>query len=162
MISENPWRYLHSFYPFLEAPETFFPNYWIEKRNIPFWWWYNGFAHLDPPQYSRAFGVSWISPGWFLPLSFQKQGEVIPGQLIHELLNELDTNRNGQVELDEYLQVREVFGIFLFVSVVCWDFHWHVKTLSYWAIYQMMSAIKSGAVSHSRFAKMAEMDYKVR
>jgi len=24
----------------------------------------------------------------------------------------------------------------------------------------MMSAIKSGAVSHSRFAKMAEMDYK--
>ena len=25
----------------------------------------------------------------------------------------------------------------------------------------MMSAIKSGAVSHSRFAKMAEMDYKV-
>ena len=24
-----------------------------------------------------------------------------------------------------------------------------------------MSAIKSGAVSHSRFAKMAEMDYKV-
>ena len=26
----------------------------------------------------------------------------------------------------------------------------------------MMSAIKSGAVSHSRFAKMAEMDYKVR
>ena len=25
---------------------------------------------------------------------------------MHELLNELDTNRNGQVELDEYLQVR--------------------------------------------------------
>lgn len=60
--------------------------------------------------------------------SLKKQGEVIPGEQIHELLNELDTNRNGQVELDEYLQ--------------------------------MMSAIKSGAVSHSRFAKMAEMDYK--
>ena len=26
----------------------------------------------------------------------------------------------------------------------------------------MMSAIKSGAISHSRFAKMAEMDYKVK
>jgi len=60
--------------------------------------------------------------------SLKKQGEVISGELIHELLNEIDTNRNGQVELDEYLQ--------------------------------MMSAIKSGAVSHSRFAKMAEMDYK--
>jgi len=60
--------------------------------------------------------------------SLQKQGEGITGEQVHELLNELDTNRNGQVELDEYLQ--------------------------------MMSAIKSGAVSHSRFAKMAEMDYK--
>jgi len=27
---------------------------------------------------------------------------------------------------------------------------------------QMMSAIKSGTVSHSRFAKMAEMDYKFK
>jgi len=26
----------------------------------------------------------------------------------------------------------------------------------------MMSAIKSGTVSHSRFAKMAEMDYKAK
>ena len=37
---------------------------------------------------------------------FQKQGEGITGEQVHELLNELDTNRNGQVELDEYLQVR--------------------------------------------------------
>ena len=42
---------------------------------------------------------------------FQKQGEVISGELIHELLNEIDTNRNGQVELDEYLQV--CFALFL-------------------------------------------------
>ena len=39
-------------------------------------------------------------------LIFQKQGEGITGEQVHELLNELDTNRNGQVELDEYLQVR--------------------------------------------------------
>ena len=28
------------------------------------------------------------------------------GEQIHELLNELDTNHNGQVEVEEYLQVR--------------------------------------------------------
>jgi len=41
---------------------------------------------------------------------------------------EIDSNHNGQVEVEEYLQ--------------------------------MMSAIKSGAVSHSRFAKMVEKDFK--
>ncbi|KAF2881657.1 hypothetical protein ILUMI_24514 [Ignelater luminosus] len=45
---------------------------------------------------------------------------------LHEILREIDTNMNGQVELDEYLQ--------------------------------MMSAIKSGHVAYSRFAKMAEME----
>jgi len=62
--------------------------------------------------------------------SLKSQGEVVTGEQIHELLNELDTNHNGQVEVEEYLQ--------------------------------MMSAIKSGTVSHSRFAKMAEMDYKAK
>ena len=55
-------------------------------------------GRLGFPEYLRV--------GYSIPLSFQKQGEVIPGEQIHELLNELDTNRNGQVELDEYLQVR--------------------------------------------------------
>ncbi|KAK5645639.1 hypothetical protein RI129_004103 [Pyrocoelia pectoralis] len=45
---------------------------------------------------------------------------------LHEILREIDTNMNGQVELDEYLQ--------------------------------MMSAIKSGHVAYSRFARMAEME----
>ena len=53
-------------------------------------------------------------------LIFQKQGEGITGEQVHELLNELDTNRNGQVELDEYLQVRlendVVFDSFVFKS----------------------------------------------
>ena len=48
---------------------------------------------------------------------FQKQGEAIPGEQIHELLNEIDTNRNGQVELDEYLQVRQRNLLWL-ISVV--------------------------------------------
>lgn len=53
-------------------------------------------------------------------------GEEVSGEELHEILKEIDTNMNGQVELDEYLQ--------------------------------MMSAIKSGHVAYSRFAKMAEME----
>lgn len=53
-------------------------------------------------------------------------GETISGEELHEILKEIDSNMNGQVELDEYLQ--------------------------------MMSAIKSGHVAYSRFAKMAEME----
>ncbi|KAG8267401.1 glycerol-3-phosphate dehydrogenase [Homalodisca vitripennis] len=52
----------------------------------------------------------------------------VPGEELHEILKEIDTNMNGQVELDEYLQ--------------------------------MMSAIKSGHVAYSRFAKMAEMEHE--
>ena len=57
-------------------------------------------------------------------LIFQKQGEGITGEQVHELLNELDTNRNGQVELDEYLQVRlendVVFDSFLLMFLACY------------------------------------------
>jgi glycerol-3-phosphate dehydrogenase len=58
--------------------------------------------------------------------SFQRTGEEVSGEELHEILREIDTNMNGQVELDEYLQ--------------------------------MMSAIKSGHVAYSRFARMAEME----
>ncbi|XP_017771343.1 PREDICTED: glycerol-3-phosphate dehydrogenase, mitochondrial isoform X1 [Nicrophorus vespilloides] len=50
----------------------------------------------------------------------------VPGEELHEILKEIDSNMNGQVELDEYLQ--------------------------------MMSAIKSGHVAYSRFARMAELE----
>lgn len=30
----------------------------------------------------------------------------VSGEELHEILKEIDTNMNGQVELDEYLQVR--------------------------------------------------------
>ncbi|XP_050308415.1 glycerol-3-phosphate dehydrogenase, mitochondrial isoform X1 [Anthonomus grandis grandis] len=53
-------------------------------------------------------------------------GKEVPGEELHEILREIDTNMNGQVELDEYLQ--------------------------------MMSAIKSGHVTYSRFARMAELE----
>lgn len=35
----------------------------------------------------------------------QGTGEEVPGEELHEILKEIDTNMNGQVELDEYLQV---------------------------------------------------------
>lgn len=50
----------------------------------------------------------------------------VSGEELHEILREIDTNMNGQVELEEYLQ--------------------------------MMSAIKSGNISHSRFAAVAEQE----
>ncbi|KAK7582666.1 hypothetical protein V9T40_014111 [Parthenolecanium corni] len=53
-------------------------------------------------------------------------GEDLRGDELHDILREIDTNMNGQVELDEYLQ--------------------------------MMSAIKAGHVTYSRFARMAEME----
>ncbi|XP_019756076.1 glycerol-3-phosphate dehydrogenase, mitochondrial isoform X1 [Dendroctonus ponderosae] len=56
----------------------------------------------------------------------QHDNREVPGEELHEILKEIDTNRNGQVELDEYLQ--------------------------------MMSAIKSGHVTYSRFARMAELE----
>ena len=36
---------------------------------------------------------------------FQNLGVEVNGEEIHELLNELDANHNGQVEVEEYLQV---------------------------------------------------------
>jgi len=60
--------------------------------------------------------------------SMKNQGVQLTGDEVHELLNELDTNHNGQVEIEEYLQ--------------------------------MMSAIKSGTVSHSRFAKLVDGEFK--
>lgn len=35
----------------------------------------------------------------------QAAGEEVTGEQLHEILKEIDTNMNGQVELDEYLQV---------------------------------------------------------
>jgi len=60
--------------------------------------------------------------------SLKNQGQEITGEQIHAILDEIDTNQNGQVEVDEYLQ--------------------------------MMSAVKSGAVSHSSFIEMAKREHQ--
>lgn len=42
----------------------------------------------------------------FILIFFQSFGDGdISGEQLHEILREIDTNMNGQVELDEYLQV---------------------------------------------------------
>lgn len=38
-------------------------------------------------------------------LGLQNFGETVSGEELHEILKEIDSNMNGQVELDEYLQV---------------------------------------------------------
>jgi Ca2+-binding EF-hand superfamily protein len=41
-------------------------------------------------------------------IAFQHTGEEVSGEELHEILREIDTNMNGQVELDEYLQVKDL------------------------------------------------------
>jgi Ca2+-binding EF-hand superfamily protein len=40
-------------------------------------------------------------------VALQHTGEEVSGEELHEILREIDTNMNGQVELDEYLQVKD-------------------------------------------------------
>ncbi|XP_047469903.1 glycerol-3-phosphate dehydrogenase, mitochondrial-like isoform X2 [Penaeus chinensis] len=40
-----------------------------------------------------------------LRMSLKARGQDVPGETLHEILKEIDLNLNGQVELDEYLQM---------------------------------------------------------
>uniref|UniRef100_A0A2P2I7R9 Glycerol-3-phosphate dehydrogenase n=1 Tax=Hirondellea gigas TaxID=1518452 RepID=A0A2P2I7R9_9CRUS len=57
--------------------------------------------------------------------SLETRGYEVPGEQLHDILSEIDLNLNGQVELEEYMQ--------------------------------MMAALKSGRIAHSRFAQLAQM-----
>jgi glycerol-3-phosphate dehydrogenase len=41
-----------------------------------------------------------------LRLHFKERGEKVDESLLHELLNEVDLDKNGQVQMIEWLQVR--------------------------------------------------------
>ena len=43
--------------------------------------------------------------------SFQVKGEKLDERVLHELLNEVDLNQNGQVDLMEFLQVSFSIGV---------------------------------------------------
>lgn len=47
----------------------------------------------------------WYFKGVVLHLLQNFGEEAIRGDELHDILREIDTNMNGQVELDEYLQV---------------------------------------------------------
>ena len=48
----------------------------------------------------------------------QKYNENIKGEDLHAILDEIDTNQNGQVELDEYLQVNWLLRIYYIPIVI--------------------------------------------
>lgn len=55
--------------------------------------------------YKILFSFSLPLRQW-INLATQSFGEAeVSGEELHEILKEIDTNMNGQVELDEYLQV---------------------------------------------------------
>jgi glycerol-3-phosphate dehydrogenase len=94
----------------------------------------------------------------------QRTGEELSGEQLHEILKEIDTNMNGQVELDEYLQVcnfisTKYFEISKNKKNMCVFFKiLEMNGVTFLCILQMMSAIKSGAVTYSRFATIAEIE----
>ncbi|KAK0082946.1 hypothetical protein PV325_009598 [Microctonus aethiopoides] len=79
---------------------------------------------------------------------------------LHLLLSEIDLSYNGQMELQDYLQLfgdKEVPGEELheILREIDTNMNGQVELDEY---LQMMSAIKSGHVAYSRFARMAEME----
>ncbi|CAG9825041.1 unnamed protein product [Phaedon cochleariae] len=79
---------------------------------------------------------------------------------IHTLLNDINATYNGQMELSDYLQQhgeKEVAGEELheILKEIDTNMNGQVELDEY---LQMMSAIKSGHVTYSRFARMAELE----
>ena len=46
--------------------------------------------------------------------TLESQGKHVSGRKLREIITEIDTNQNGQVEIEEYLQVKNQF-----VNVLC-------------------------------------------
>ncbi|KAL2728134.1 hypothetical protein V1477_017410 [Vespula maculifrons] len=87
-------------------------------------------------------------------------GIALKEEEMHTLLNEIDLSYNGQLELQDYLQLfgdKEVPGEELheILREIDTNMNGQVELDEY---LQMMSAIKSGHVAYSRFARMAEME----
>lgn len=60
------------------------------------------------------------------------------GEELHDILREIDTNMNGQVELDEYLQVRIISSaLFLFLFLPQFN---HINFISTpWMVFEIDS-----------------------
>lgn len=76
--------------------------------------WHFDFKLSFPELYAIFQYLFWLCP-IFLLKSGQRQGEDVPGDVLHDILREIDTNRNGQVELEEYLAVSGLgYGLICF------------------------------------------------
>lgn len=65
---------------------------------------YNG--QMELPDYLQVKSETLTRLTQYSSCSSQLFGDKeVPGEELHEILREIDTNMNGQVELDEYLQV---------------------------------------------------------
>ncbi|XP_062594574.1 glycerol-3-phosphate dehydrogenase, mitochondrial-like isoform X1 [Saccostrea cucullata] len=83
---------------------------------------------------------------------FKQTGERVTEDQLHDILSEVDLNRNAQVDIGEFLQL--VYCAHIAAEINRhdeYDKDLHRKHQL------LMSALKSGAVSNSRFAKAAEM-----
>ncbi|KAJ8918450.1 hypothetical protein NQ315_008147 [Exocentrus adspersus] len=92
--------------------------------------------------------------------SLKSLGMKLTDDEIHTLLSEINTTYNGQLDLPDYLQQhddKEVPGEELheILKEIDTNMNGQVELDEY---LQMMSAIKSGHVTYSRFARMAELE----
>lgn len=97
----------------------------VKSENVPI-----NFSKEDMDTYIKRFSaLDHDSKGYVtikdLRKYFKKMGETVSENQLHEILSEVDLNKNGQVDLAEFLQ--------------------------------LMSAVKTGAVSTSRFATAAKL-----
>lgn len=49
-----------------------------------------------------------------LMISLQKLGDRIDDNQLRDILNEVDLNKNGEIDLGEFLQVRKIIILFAF------------------------------------------------
>ncbi|KAF2359269.1 EF-hand domain [Trinorchestia longiramus] len=90
--------------------------------------------------------------------SLESHGEVSSKEDFSNLFNEVDTRTHGQVEFSEFVQTRGqvVPGEQLheILKEIDMNLNGQVELEEY---LQMMAALKSGSISHSRFAQLAQM-----
>ncbi len=68
----------------------------------------------------------------------QEHGEKIDERLLHELLNEVDLNKNGEIEIMEFLQVHKLL---YYLMLYCMF------------LFQLYSALKGGQIAQNRLVR---------
>lgn len=66
----------------------------------------------------------------------QARDQDVPGEMLHEILKEIDLNRNGQVEFDEYLQV--IISAFFDTVLMCVTCAWTLHSFDYFSYHDSL------------------------